>query len=244
MDRQVFSPEIRVSRGRNGAVPVSVGLHAIAIGAAVLASAAIAPDLPKAIAAPPPRIPAIPAAVVRVVPIPPPPPKGNPKAAVSIRRGAAPSPPAAPAQTAPSEIAAIEETFESEPDLRFGRSESGSATPCIGVACHGSERPGPDGIGTSGPLRPGGDIKTPQRKHIVAPIYPPSARAARITGAVVIDCVIGPDGRVHDAKVVSGHPILREAALHSVRQWTYTRPELNGAPISVFLTVTVHFILN
>jgi periplasmic protein TonB len=91
------------------------------------------------------------------------------------------------------------------------------------------------------PLRPGGLVTQPRRIHYVAPIYPELARAARVEGRVVIDCVIDSTGRVVEANVASGHPLLDGAALDAVRQWTYTPTLLNGVPVSVLLTVTVAF---
>jgi len=99
----------------------------------------------------------------------------------------------------------------------------------------------PDGNGT-GPIRPGGDIKAPVRTAFVAPIYPDIARAAGVGGTVVLECTIDPSGHVVDARVISGHPLLNEAALNSVRQWRYTATRLNGVPVAVLMTVTVRFI--
>jgi protein TonB len=50
-------------------------------------------------------------------------------------------------------------------------------------------------------------------------------------------------GRVADARVLSGHPLLDDAALDAVRQWRYRPTLLNGQPISVIMTVTVRFAL-
>jgi periplasmic protein TonB len=93
------------------------------------------------------------------------------------------------------------------------------------------------------PVRPGGLVTQPHRIHSVAPVYPELARAARVQGDVVIDCVIDSTGHVSEARVVSGHPLLDEAALAAVRRWIYTPTLLNGVPISVLLTVTVVFEL-
>lgn len=48
--------------------------------------------------------------------------------------------------------------------------------------------------------------------------YPPIARMARITGTVKIDLLVKPDGSIDSATVVSGHPMLNDAALQSARQ--------------------------
>lgn len=50
------------------------------------------------------------------------------------------------------------------------------------------------------------------------PTYPPLARQARITGDVDVMLTIRRDGSVESAVVVSGHPMLREAALVSAQQ--------------------------
>ena len=77
----------------------------------------------------------------------------------------------------------------------------------------------------------------------MAPIYPPIAQAARAQGVVIIEAVIGVDGRVHDAGVLRSAPLLDEAALAAVRQWVYTPTRLNGQPVAVVMTVTVRFQL-
>jgi TonB family protein len=50
------------------------------------------------------------------------------------------------------------------------------------------------------------------------PIYPPLARQARITGDVKIQLRIRKDGGIESAEVVSGHAVLKQAALESAQQ--------------------------
>ncbi len=80
-------------------------------------------------------------------------------------------------------------------------------------------------------------------QHKVEPQYPPAARAARIQGSVVLKAVIGKDGRVDDLKIVSGHPMLAQAALSAVKQWRYKPYYLNGQPVAIDTTITVNFTL-
>ena len=80
-------------------------------------------------------------------------------------------------------------------------------------------------------------------QHKVEPQYPPAARSARIQGAVVLKATIGKDGRVNDLQVVSGHPMLAQAALSAVKQWRYKPYYLNGEPVSIDTTITVNFTL-
>lgn len=53
------------------------------------------------------------------------------------------------------------------------------------------------------------------------PIYPPLARQAAIMGDVVVKVEIHRDGNLQSAVVVSGHPMLNDAALKSAQQSRY-----------------------
>jgi len=78
----------------------------------------------------------------------------------------------------------------------------------------------------------------------VDPVYPQLARAARVSGTVELMGVLGIDGRIHELRVLKGHPLLIAAALDAVRQWVYQPTELNGQPVEVAAPINVHFILN
>ncbi len=93
------------------------------------------------------------------------------------------------------------------------------------------------------PVRVGGNIKTPTKIRDVKPVYPPIAQSARVAGMVIIEATIGADGRVKNAKVLRSIPLLDQAALDAVKQWTFTPTLLNGVPVPVIMTVTVNFTL-
>ena len=76
------------------------------------------------------------------------------------------------------------------------------------------------------------------------PVYPPLAREVRISGTVLVDAVIDEHGNVVQARVLSGQPLLIDAALKAVLQWKNEPTTLNGQPVSVELQVQVHFNLN
>ena len=100
------------------------------------------------------------------------------------------------------------------------------------------------GPGTDGtPVRISSGIKEPRRVVYVPPIYPEIARSARVESTVILDCTIDRDGRVIDARVLRGHPLLDEAALAAVRRWVYMPTLLNGVPVPVLMTVTVRFVI-
>ena len=94
------------------------------------------------------------------------------------------------------------------------------------------------------PIRVGGNVRPPTKTKDVAPIYPVEAQNARVQGIVILEAVIGPDGRVAAAKVLRSVPLLDQAALDAVRQWEFTPTLLNGAPVPVIMTVTVQFTLS
>jgi protein TonB len=97
--------------------------------------------------------------------------------------------------------------------------------------------------GPNQPVRVGGSIKAPTQISKVQPVYPLIAQSARVSGVVILEAVIGVDGRVTDARVLRSIPLLDQAALDAVRQWVYTPTLMNGVPVPVIMTVTVTFTL-
>jgi protein TonB len=76
-----------------------------------------------------------------------------------------------------------------------------------------------------------------------APPYPPIAKAARASGAVVVQVLISEDGRVEQAEVLSGHPLLRDAALQAAKRWVFRPTLLSGVPVKVQGALTFNFTL-
>jgi TonB family protein len=76
------------------------------------------------------------------------------------------------------------------------------------------------------------------------PMYPEAARRARIQGVVVLECTIGKDGSVKEAKVLRGLPLgLTESAVDAVKKWQFKPSTLNGKPVEVLYILTVRFNL-
>jgi len=80
-------------------------------------------------------------------------------------------------------------------------------------------------------------------KAKVNPVYPPEARDQHIQGVVVLAVKIDNEGNVYDVELISGHPLLAEAAIDAVRQWKYKPYLLNGEPVEVETQVQVNFTL-
>ena len=94
------------------------------------------------------------------------------------------------------------------------------------------------------PVAVGGRVQEAKLLHQVIPVYPPLARAARISGVVRLVGIIAPDGTVRDLQVVSGHPLLIGAALMAVRRWLYRPTLLNDKPVEVICPIEVRFKLD
>lgn len=78
----------------------------------------------------------------------------------------------------------------------------------------------------------------------VVPEYPYFARQNHITGAVVLQALIGKDGHIQELQVVSGPSELQKPALEAVHQWLYRPYFLNGEPVAVRTTINVIFTMS
>jgi periplasmic protein TonB len=118
----------------------------------------------------------------------------------------------------------------------------------------GAAENGPLGIGAGGaatPIAPPGRVSAPRMIskvmdafliERVQPDYPRAAEMIGLSGTVQLRAVIGIDGRVRHLAVVSGNPILAQAAIAAVRQWRYEPTRLNGEPVEVGTEITVNFV--
>jgi periplasmic protein TonB len=243
MPRELFndvvSPQVRVRSGSRYTMLLSVAAHALIVAAVIIVPLMATGAMPPLAAGDMPftLMPATPEAP----PLPTPP---APRAVETpvANRDAAPIaepeeigeelPPSAPANHAIGGI----ETGMGSTHLGFG--SGGGLGRDVGAPV-----PPPVPAAPQKPLRPGGDIREPVKVKHVSPIYPQIAIHARIDGRVVIDAVIGVDGVVREARILSGVPLLNQAALDAVKQWRYTPTTLNNVPVPVIMTVTVQFNL-
>ena len=75
----------------------------------------------------------------------------------------------------------------------------------------------------------------------VQPEYPPLAKAAGISGSVVVEIVVDEEGKVTSARAIIGHPLLKGAAVEAARGWTFTPTTLNGEPVKIISTLAFNF---
>jgi len=75
------------------------------------------------------------------------------------------------------------------------------------------------------------------------PQYPAFARTARVDGTVVLHATISKAGTIENVSVISGPPMLRQAAIDAVKMWRYKPYLLDNEPVEVETTVNVIFVL-
>ena len=151
----------------------------------------------------------------------------------------------------PKEVKIIKE--EAEPDMGAvgavggvpGGVAGGSMGGVLGGVLGGvGTAPPPPKPKPTGPVRIGGNVQAAKLVNRITPIYPPLARQTRISGTVRLHAIISKDGTIQQLEVMSGHPLLQQAALDAVRQWRYQPTLLNGEPVEVDTTIDVIFSLN
>jgi TonB family protein len=80
--------------------------------------------------------------------------------------------------------------------------------------------------------------------HKIEPIYPETARQAKVQGVVILDAVIGVDGTVVDLHAISGPDELASAALEAVKWWRFQPYLINGQAVQVKTRLAVDFRQN
>lgn len=79
--------------------------------------------------------------------------------------------------------------------------------------------------------------------HDVRPQYPAEAILKKREGSVVLHGTVGQDGAMQDLKVLSGDPLLSQAAVEAVQQWQYDPYRRNGKPVDMPIDITIDFNL-
>jgi TonB family protein len=75
------------------------------------------------------------------------------------------------------------------------------------------------------------------------PPYPALAKAARAAGKVTVQVTVDETGKVVSAAAVSGHPLLRAAAVEAAKQAKFSPTLQSGKPVKVLGVLTYDFVL-
>jgi len=104
--------------------------------------------------------------------------------------------------------------------------------------------PGTGGGTGGGPYQPGSGIDPPLLTREVRPAYTDDARRRGIEGDVVLEIVVGRDGRVGNIRVKNSLAAgLDQRAIEAVRQWRFSPARRLGQPVEVIVEVSVEFKL-
>ena len=236
-DDLLESTVVKKKTNKSWTVLVSTIVQATFLGILVLIPLIYTEALPKAmlstlLVAPPP-------------PPPPPPPPAPVKTIIKpvarlIQSGKLMQP-----RAIPKEVAVFKEA-ELPPDVINSQNQGGvfGGIPGQGLMVGSAPAaPPPPKAATPSRIKQGGNVTAASLINQTRPLYPPLARQARIQGNVVLHAIIDKDGKVAQLEVISGHPLLVQAALDAVKQWRYKPTLLNGDPVEVDTTITVTFTM-
>lgn len=106
----------------------------------------------------------------------------------------------------------------------------------------GAPPPPPPPVKKAPPKTISGGVLNGKATSLPKPPYPPAARAVRASGAVSVQVLIDEDGRVVSATAVSGHPLLRAAAVAAARGARFSPTQLSGQPVKVNGVITYNFV--
>ncbi|HEV2799401.1 MAG TPA: energy transducer TonB [Pyrinomonadaceae bacterium] len=76
-----------------------------------------------------------------------------------------------------------------------------------------------------------------------APLYPQAAVAANASGTVEVRVLVDENGRVISAKAISGHPLLRDAAVDAAYGARFSPTIFEGLPVKVSGSISYNFVL-
>jgi TonB family protein len=119
----------------------------------------------------------------------------------------------------PLKAAPLPARLESENPAPIADESAGKGSPLTQSAAQDEqqiERP------QKSPIRLKEGIPTPKVVHGVKAVYPPEAKQRGLQGVVVVEMTVNEKGRVWDARVIEGHPLLDPAALAAVREFQFT----------------------
>ena len=93
------------------------------------------------------------------------------------------------------------------------------------------------------PSQISGGVLNGKARSLPAPAYPAAAQAVRASGTVTVRVVVDETGEIVSATAVSGHPLLKPAAVAAARRAKFSPTLLNGSPIRVTGILVYNFIL-
>src|ERR1019366_4405845 len=108
------------------------------------------------------------------------------------------------------------------PTVSAGARPNASAIPGVNMNALAPAAPmAPSAPAASPAPKSGGQIQAAVLIYRKDAEYPKIAKQTGAKGTVTLNATIGADGNIKKVKVVSGHPMLTNAAVEAVKQWRY-----------------------
>lgn len=107
-----------------------------------------------------------------------------------------------------------------------------------GVKIAAAENSGSESV----PKQISGGVLNGKAVSLPKPPYPAAARAVGASGGVSVQVLIDTEGNVASATAVSGHPLLRAAAVEAARNAKFSPTMLMGQPVKVSGIITYNFV--
>ena len=243
----LYAGEVREAPRRGRWFWLSISIHVAAVIAVVI-SPLFAPDEP------PPPVDYIRALIYNPPPPPPPPlPKGastKPADKAPEKTGAKPPDPEVLVEPkVPDDPKPVEPEKGIDPLKQFGVADGSEAGSMDGMAggVEGGTVGGTLGGTLGGVIGGTGDSpvmdydQPPRLLKQTRPVYPQEAFIKKIEGVVMLEIVIGIDGKVGRARVLRSIPQLDSAAIQTVRQWVFSPAIKGGRPVSTIANAPVSF---
>ena len=93
----------------------------------------------------------------------------------------------------------------------------------------------------AGPVHVSSGVSQGMLLRPIHPVYPAIAKAAHVTGSVIVEATISQTGVIESLHVISGPVMLQSAAIDAIRAARYQPYRLNGQPTAVQTMITVNF---
>lgn len=105
---------------------------------------------------------------------------------------------------------------------------------CFGLVSVSAQSPVPKIIS--------GGVVNGKAISLTKPVYPAAAQAVKASGTVNVEIIIDEQGNIESATAVSGHPLLRAAAVDAARQSKFAPTTLSGVLVKVKGIVVYNFV--
>ena len=142
------------------------------------------------------------------------------------------------------------ETPSAPPTLSQGSGAGGGAGTGagsgIGPGTGSGLGPGSGGGTGGGAYQPGNGITMPRLLREVKPNYTTDAMRAKVSGTVLLECVVNTNGEVTEVRILrSLDPTfgLDQEAIKAAKQWRFSPGMRLGAPVSVLISMELSFTL-